>query len=94
MEGITTLIEQIVFFFVNMVDVIFNNVFIDNLGYFSSSYKFNIYLFSDKGWFEPSLTFYELIMLIMGIFIFIFVLRLLWKGTKKFINLVFGVFRV
>lgn len=66
--------------------------------YFVSStfgdYTFNIYLFSDTGWFNTPIPFAALAMLIFGIFMFIFILRLLWNGTKKFINMVFGVFKL
>jgi hypothetical protein len=58
------------------------------------NFSFNIYLFSETGWFTEPMPFEVLIYLISGIFMFIFLIRLLWKGTKKFINMIFGVFRV
>jgi hypothetical protein len=57
-------------------------------------FSFNIYLFSETGWFTEPMPFVVLMYLISGIFMFIFLLRLLWKGTKKFINMVFGVFKL
>ncbi len=88
MEGIADLIAYIVNYFVSIV---YNIMF-----YFESylQYDFNIYLFSDTGWFSPSIPLTHLFPLIMGITIFVFVLRLLWKATKKFITMIFGVFRV
>ena len=61
---------------------------------FLSFNGFNIYLFSDTGWFEEPITISYIIALVMFFWLFFFLLRLLWKGTKKFINMVFGVFRV
>jgi hypothetical protein len=57
-------------------------------------YSFNIYLFSDTGWFSPSIPLIELINMIVITTLFIFLLRLLWKATKKFINMIFGVFKL
>lgn len=57
-------------------------------------YSINIYLFSDTGWFNTPIPLGELAVMIFGTFLFIFFLRILWKGTKKFINMIFGVFRV
>ncbi len=56
--------------------------------------EFNIYLFSDSGWFSQSIPLWFLIHFIFTILVFVFLIRLLWKGTKKFINMIFGVFRV
>jgi hypothetical protein len=58
------------------------------------NYSFNIYLFSDTGWFNTPIPLGELAVMIFGTFLFIFILRILWNGTKKFINMIFGVFRV
>lgn len=88
MDGIANLIGQIVNYFVNMVyDLAF---------YFDAEldYTFNIYLFSDTGWFSPSIPLMDIVVLTTATFIFIFLLRLLWKATKKFITMIFGVFRV
>lgn len=61
---------------------------------FLSDTGFNIYLFSDTGWFTESVPIIILILTIMFFIMFFFLLRLLYKGTKKFINMIFGVFRV
>jgi len=89
MGGITDIISDIIMFFVNMVSDIISpfELYLDGL-------SFNIYLFSDTGWFSRDIQLFELSLYIMAIFMFIFLLRLLWKATKKFINMVFGVFRV
>lgn len=55
---------------------------------------FNIYLFSDTGWFTEPIPIIIILYLIMFFLLFFFLLRLLWKGTKKFINMIFGVFRL
>jgi len=55
---------------------------------------FNIYLFSDTGWFAEPIAIIHIICIVMFFLLFFFLLRLLWKGTKKFINMIFGVFRV
>ena len=56
--------------------------------------EFNIYLFSDTGWFTEPIPIMYIMFIILFFLIFFFLLRLLWKGTKKLIMMVFGVFRV
>jgi len=55
---------------------------------------FNIYLFSDTGWFTEPIPIVYIIIYVMFFLLFFFLLRLLYKATKKFINMIFGVFRV
>lgn len=61
---------------------------------FLSFSGFNIYLFSDTGWFTEPIPIIIILNLIMFFLLFFFLLRLLWKGTKKFINMIFGVFKL
>jgi hypothetical protein len=85
-NGILNLIIQIVEAISGPIYLFLNVIFGD--------YSFNIYLFSDTGWFSPSIPLNDLINMILVTSLFIFLMRLLWKGTKKFINMIFGVFRV
>ncbi len=92
MNGIINLITQIIETFISgffsIVDYIFNyeaDFLIEN--------SFNIYLFSEKGWFTEPINLIVLIKLILFTFLLVFLVRLLWKGTKKFFSLVMGVFK-
>jgi len=91
MFSIINLINAIVSVFVDAVYYVFFDIF-DIRGV--TSYSFNIYLFSDTGWFNEPIPIIDLLAISMGIFTFIFLLRLLYKATKKFITMIFGVFRV
>jgi hypothetical protein len=53
----------------------------------------NIYLFSDTGWFSEPIPLIDIINMVMFFIAFFLLLRLLFKGTKKFINMIFGVFK-
>lgn len=92
-DSIFNLIFDIVNSFVVFVDGLYYQIFPDGLGYFDNL-TFNIYLFSETGWFSEPLYISDVFVLTAGIFIFIFLIRLLWKATKKFINFVFGVFKL
>jgi hypothetical protein len=94
MEGLKTLFIEIVGFFVEfVVDVFMSVIPMDMTEIFTQD--FNIYLFSDSGWFgQEGIPLAHLFSFSLVLFAFIFLLRLLWKGTKKFITMVFGVFRV
>ena len=90
MESIADLIVTIIAVFGDIVFSVYNVVSqgaFDNVG-------FNIYLFSDTGWFTRPIYIREIVIIICTTFMFVFIIRLLWKGTKKFITMVFGVFRV
>lgn len=76
--------------FINILDAVLPNEVTESLIFTG----FNIYLFSDTGWFEQPIPIIYIISLVMFFLLFFFLLRLLWKGTKKFINMIFGVFRV
>lgn len=94
MEGLKTLFVEIVGFFVDFVSAVFLSVIpMDMAEIFTQN--FNIYLFSDSGWFgQEGIQLSSLFSFSLVLFAFIFLLRLLWKGTKKFITMIFGVFRV
>jgi len=82
------IIEYFLYLVMNLYQLLLNEfAYLENI-------TFNIYLFSDTGWFNEPIPLFLLFVLIMSTFMFIFLIRLLWKGTKKFINMIFGVFRV
>jgi hypothetical protein len=89
--GLIELFINIIEHFLNLVQFVWS-YFAGAIPYLDD-FSFNIYLFSETGWFTEPMPFVVLIYLISGIFMFIFLIRLLWKGTKKFINMIFGVFK-
>ena len=76
-----------------MINGIFMTIFPEGF-ILLSEVGFNIYLFSDTGWFTEPIPLLYLLELVLILLSLIFLLRLLWKGTKKFINMIFGVFKV
>ena len=92
MSGISGLLIQIIGSFAGMIYTVFAFIFPDEMTYLETV-RFNIYLFSDSGWFTEPIPILMLFQFGVVIFLLIFLLRLLWKGTKKFINMVFGVFK-
>ena len=90
--GLIELFVGIIEYFLTFIQFVWG-YFEDTIPYLDD-FSFNIYLFSETGWFTEPMPFVVLMYLISGIFMFIFLIRLLWKATKKFINMVFGVFRV
>ena len=91
--GISNLLIQIIQAFSVMINDIFMTIFPEGV-ILLSEVGFNIYLFSDTGWFTrpiPLLDLYTFVVILLSL---IFLLRLLWKATKKFINMIFGVFKV
>jgi hypothetical protein len=92
-SSISMLLIQIIESFSNMIFTVFAFILPDQMTYLESI-GFNIYLFSDSGWFTEPLPIIMLFQFGIIIFLLIFLIRLLYKGTKKFINMVFGVFRV
>lgn len=93
-DGIFNLIKQIVFSFVNGIMDIFNSVLINvDFGSWGSlDEPLNISLFSDNV--ILSSTVGEILTLTVTIIFIVITIRFLIKATKKFINVVFGVFRV
>jgi len=95
MSGIGNIISDIIIAFIEVVVVVLENVLgTEDLASILVENGFNIYIFSDSGWFTEPIPIYYMIIYIIIILLFIFLIRLLWKGTKKFIRLVLGVFRL
>jgi len=92
MDGLINLISQLVTMFSEAIGSIIQSTPLAYMDFLSNS--FNIYLFSDTGWFTHPIPLIELFTFSIILFILIFIIRLLWKGTKKFIRLVLGVFRL
>lgn len=89
-EIITDIVTDLV---MGIVSVFYNA----NYGYFGEQSDFferpvNISLFSETPIFTTNMA--DLLLFITTTIFVVFILRLLWKGTKKFINMIFGVFRV
>jgi len=93
MSGISALLVEVIQFLSNIIYIVFAFILPDEMTYLESV-GFNIYLFSDSGWFTEPLPIIMLFQFGIIIFLLIFLIRLLWKGTKKFINMVFGVFKL
>jgi|GEM_PF-6859519 len=93
-EGLILLFIHIMEPLLNVFITVFSFVLPGSTLDFLLDTSFNIYLFSDTGWFTQPIPLYDMLQIILVILIFIFLIRLLWKGTKKFINMIFGVFRV
>lgn len=93
MSGITSLIVEIIQFFSHMIYLVFAFILPDEMTYLESI-GFNIYLFSDSGWFTEPIPIVMLFSFVTVIFLLIFLIRLLYKVTKKFIVSVFGVFKL
>lgn len=83
---IRTVLEFVVAIITNIFPSLINETFMNN--------SFNIYLFSDTGWFTEPIMLIDIFGFIVMLLTFIFLIRIIWKGTKKFINMIFGVFRV
>lgn len=94
MSGLLNLIIEIVEMFATLVYIVYDTVFSKFALVLNPFPSFNIYLFSDTGWFSQPVSVISVLVLISVIFAFIFVIRLLWNGTKKFIKMIFGVFRL
>lgn len=92
-SGITSIIIEIIQSISSMIFYVFAMILPDQMTALEPI-GFNIYLFSDSGWFTEPIPFMILISLIIVVLMFIFLIRLLWKGTKKFINMIFGVFKL
>lgn len=94
MYGIINLITQIIETIMNGFVTIFVNIFSTNSDILSlTENSFNIYLFSEKGFFTEPINLMDLVGLILFTFLLVFLVRLLWKGTKKFFSLIMEVFR-
>lgn len=93
MDGIINLITQIIETIIRGFMIIFANIFSTTDVYSLTENSFNIYLFSEKGFFTEPINLMVLIAFILFIFLLVFLVRLLWKGTKKFFSLIMEVFR-
>ncbi len=85
-EIIRTVLDFVVTIITNIYPSLINDTFV-NTG-------FNIYLFSDTGWFTNPIMLIDIFGFIVILLTFIFLIRIVWKGTKKFINMIFGVFKL
>lgn len=94
MGNIFTILYDIVYFFVEGIMNIISNINTDFYFVDILTTTFNIYIFSDTGWFSQPITVYDILLNTLTILLLVFFIKLLWKVTKKFINMVFGVFRV
>lgn len=74
-----------------LINSIFMNFSSGNLGDLVDI-PFNLILFSDTP--IVSMNLYDLLVIFFTIFYSMFFIVLLYKATKKFINMVFGVFKV
>ncbi len=92
-DGLIQLLIEIINQMFNALGILIYNLLPHQFDMLENT-EFNIYLFSDTGWFSPSIYLIDIFAITMITLIFIFLIRLLWKATKKFINMVFGVFRV
>ncbi len=93
-EGIINLFSEIIETIINGFFSIYNNAIPNEITNYIDQNTFNIYLFSEKGMFGQPLPLGILMYLILFILLLVFLVRLLWKGTKKVISLVMGVFRL
>lgn len=94
MSGLVDLFTQIISSVLDFVVSIITNIFPSLINETFINTGFNIYLFSDTGWFTNPIMLIDIFGFVVMLLTFIFLIRILWKGTKKFINVVFGVFRV
>ncbi len=92
--GITQLIINFMLEIYNAFVHLFTSVFPIHIREVLYHNEVNIYLFSDKGWFNNPIPIIYIIESVMLFLLFFFLLRLLWKATKKFISMIFGVFKV
>ncbi len=92
-DGLIQLVVEIINEMFNALGILLYNLLPNQLDMLENT-EFNIYLFSDTGWFSPSISLIDIFAITMITLMFIFLIRLLWKGTKKFISMVFGVFKV
>lgn len=93
MSGIAGLLVEVIQTLSHIIYIVFAFILPDQMTYMESV-GFNIYLFSDSGWFTEPLPIIMLCQFGTVIFFLIFLIRILWKGTKKFIKMVFGVFKL
>lgn len=94
-EGLINLLSEITYAVCQLIAGVVNaGLWPVNLDEYFLGVGFNIYLFSDSGWFTEDIPIMYLLYFILVMIIVIFLIRLLWKGTKKFINMVFGVFKL
>lgn len=92
-RGIFSLIHSIIDEFVNSINEIFYFIFLD-YGYnpYILDETINLSLFSDNVIFSIPLI--DLITFITTTILLVIIIKFLIKSTKKFITMVFGVFRV
>lgn len=93
-QGIINLFSEIIQTIINGFFSIYNNAIPAEITNYIGQNTFNIYLFSSEGWFTQPLPLEILFYLILFILLLVFLVRLLWKGTKKFFRLVMGVFKL
>lgn len=91
-NGIFRLLKSIIFELVHGTVGLFDYVFQGMAWELLENYNFNLTLFSDTP--IISMNMFELLSIVFTIFYSMFFIVLLYKATKKFINMVFGVFRV
>jgi len=92
-NGIINLFSEIIETIINGFWLIYNNAIPAEITNYINQTSFNIYLFSEKGWFGNPIPLGILFYFILFMFLLVFLIRLLWKGTKKFFRLIMGVFR-
>ena len=94
LSGLVSLLSEIIETILNVFHIIMANVVPNDVMDTLIENSFNIYLFSDSGWFTQPILLVDLLYLVLFILLLVFLVRLIWKATKKFINVVFGVFRI